>query len=72
MSDFDSSADLKLLALTIKALIDTHPNKAAFKKQYLAYLDKPETAGEHFEGLGKTNFDRSPMASFIKSASTEA
>ncbi len=60
--------NVRMLTLVVKALIETHPDKEALHKQILAYTDKPEAAGDHFSGLGQSDFDRSLLASLLQSA----
>lgn len=37
----NTQGDLKLLALAIQALIETHPNKRAFQEAFKEILNKP-------------------------------
>lgn len=43
MNSTNSNGDLRILAMAVQALIETHPDKETFKKRFLEIIDNPNT-----------------------------
>lgn len=63
-----TQGDLKVLALAVQALIDTHPDKEAFKKKFLEVLDDSELHSLHSPSPIK-NFSVALLQDILRTAS---